>query len=467
MKTSRLIMILVLLLSISLVYYGCNKTIHTDIKKETALEPMFVPVLQKWMNVQRNAAQYYEQLGMDSLLYLSEWHQGVFTRVSASKSVIYVPLKNSPLGLAFFYDTKSNSVDSGNIVSVKSTSTSRNKQPISAIVTYYQTILLQQKSDERFSGILTSYSIKNRYQYDYGFKEGSIVWRGYIAPKPNISDKFKSTGVKVNAMVCEWWGHFTRWTDGSLSLDYVYQVCEDDCQTTSINIKSGHQYIKVNCGGGGGTTTETPYEVWNLVVNPCLRKIITQLLSSPDRVVIPYARVTYTDVLTENFYNVFGGRDYFFNRNIVFAESTTIPYEGRYVSQSTQYQTIPDTIYLNPEKIGGDASQEFISSIIVHEMAHAVLNYTGQLFYLSDHFQMANNYVDVISQTLRNIYPDLSLAAARSLGIQGLGANVYNSPFFPSLITSYGFTTNNSDTSFWSYLSQRLAAGTDGKKQCQ
>jgi len=85
---------------------------------------------------------------------------------------------------------------------------------------------------------------------------------------------------------------------------------------------------------------------------------------------------------------------------------------------------------------------------------------------LSQHQIMAFEYVNSISQTLMSIYPSMDLSSARSLALQGMGEDAFNSNFFKNLISSFGFNTAINDRNNWSLLAEMNKAGSIGKKQC-
>jgi hypothetical protein len=158
------------------------------------------------------------------------------------------------------------------------------------------------------------------------------------------------------------------------------------------------------------------------------------------------------------FFSIFGNTSYQSNRNIISVVAT-------YKLGSVYLNRVADTIFINYNKIEIESSQEYISSIILHEMAHAVITYNNSSM-LSQHQIMAFEYVNSISQTLMSIYPSMDLSSARSLALQGMGEDAFNSNFFKNLISSFGFNTAINDRNNWSLLAEMYKAGSIGKKQC-
>lgn len=216
------------------------------------------------------------------------------------------------------------------------------------------------------------------------------------------------------------------------------------------------------CGGGGGTNNGDLIDIRNLIKNPCLRRIIE---NSINMYAVPYSKPTFIGTLSESFFSIFGNKSYWSNRDVIFAENSNISVPAKYKQGSGNFFPATDTIFINYDNIGSDPSQEYISSIIFHEMAHAVITYTNSSL-LSQHQIMAFEYVNSISQTLMTIYPSMDLSSARSLALQGLGKDVYNSPFFQNIISSYGFNSIITSEKNWSNKALMHKEGSEGKKQC-
>jgi len=241
-----------LIIPLSAIYYGCSK--NEDItEKKRLIDQTTILTLKKWLLKEKSEASVKDQANIDSILSLTIWEEGQVKNISSTNSVIYLPLKDTKIGLTFFFNKISQAVDSGFIMKIESKDISALPNDIVGIETYYRNVRLEQEFPTRFTGKITAYSIRNTYLYDYGFKDGKIHYRGFIAPIHNTI-KIKSDGKKTNAVYCEPWGHYTLYSNGDVVLEYTYLVCTCD-QTTAIGIKSGQQYIKTNCSesDAGGT----------------------------------------------------------------------------------------------------------------------------------------------------------------------------------------------------------------------
>jgi len=177
---------------------------------------------------------------------------------NAKHSIFYVPIAGRNSGLSFFFDEQKEQIDSGSIVVVYSKS---GESKIKGLKTYYDQVVLHNDGRNYFSGSIASYSLKNNLKYEYGFENGEVEWRGFEAPRETKTQLIQtnSTHQKSNdSEECEWWGHYTEWSDGSVTLEYVYLVCKSSsgCKTQVVNTSTGPLYFKVNCGGGGGYEEE-------------------------------------------------------------------------------------------------------------------------------------------------------------------------------------------------------------------
>ena len=270
--------------------------------------------------------------------------------MSSNKEILYLPLKNSTVGVTFFYDFQSNQIDSCNLVLVKHLNNSKHEFPILGVASYYRTCLLKYKNNIDFTGTVTFYSLTNKFQEDFGFKNGNIFRRGFVAPKLNLQSENR---IKSSQQFddCTVWGHFTIWSDGTISLDYTYLICSD-CQTTSVNLRTGNQFLKSNCAGGGGGDPIINYEIWNRISDSCLKALVDRLVNSANRVTIPLAKPLIRDVLSESFFASYNlNSSYLKNKNLVFSINNNIEREAIYTynpytlipSVVTDYY--PDTIF--------------------------------------------------------------------------------------------------------------------------
>lgn len=255
---------LVVIILFSVIILACKKNQVFSSDLETSLTQREKNFVISWITAEKSKSVEKVKYQIDTLLATSDWGNAVKIATSnSSYSIFYVPVSNRRIGLSFFYDERKNHIDSGNIVLVDSRN---NESPIRGIKTYFDNIVLHTEGRNSFSGSISSYSFSNKHLYDYGFINGDTYWHGIYAPRKASNQLIRTNSVEQkgnSSYDCEWWGHFTRWSDGSTTLDYTYLVCKltDDCQTTLIKTPEGYKLIKTNCGGGGGEPDPDPFGI--------------------------------------------------------------------------------------------------------------------------------------------------------------------------------------------------------------
>ena len=251
-------MVVSLFLISLLVHFGCKKA-----TEETPIcyspEGSSIAVIKSWLIHQKQYVANNVQLRIDSLLSNADWQKTVQANVTNEKSVLYVPLHASELGMEFFYDNAKRSIDSGNLIKVESQGAKLTKPEILASKTYYETVLLRKSASNPFSGSIHTYSIAAIFLYDYTFEGGKIKSHGIVAHHLNNQIIKKASGLQVNAQTCEEWGYYIIWEYAPPQLVYTFWVCSGmpDCPPVSslaISIGAGKQYVGVNCAAPPGNS---------------------------------------------------------------------------------------------------------------------------------------------------------------------------------------------------------------------
>ncbi|MEN9696585.1 MAG: hypothetical protein RLZ56_6 [Bacteroidota bacterium] len=369
------------------------------------------------MTIQKNGKSIGEQNSIDSLLLNANWDMAKQAIASNGKTIVYVPIIHSPIGIEYFYDNQHSKIDSGNIVRVVSLATSANSTQVKGVQAYYEKVVLQKDIPFEFNGSITAFSIYNKFLYDYTIWDNKIKSHSYISPNKNIGkSNIKSNSIKSN-MECEPWGHFTVWSDGSVTLDYTYMVCNDECQSASIGIKNGTEYIRSNCGGGGaGASSDTSVlpmqvRVWNNVNDLCLNKVLNKVFSTVTSI---------TSILAKNQFGDYG----YFAINVHDSSLPMVNNKIRNGYTDPEITTGADgiryiNIYLNTQTLGY-SSEEFVAKTIMHESLHALLITEGfSLKSVDQHNEIANVYIDDLSKSLKNLF-SLSDDVAAALSWSGL-----------------------------------------------
>lgn len=272
--TKPVLLILLFILSIQI---SCRKINAYESEVSHSLQTPLVNKLKAWLKEQSLTATTDQYLFIDSLINYSIWEQGKRIDVPDQKSIIYVPVKNSTIGVGFYYDPRLQLVDSGAIVKIEQIGITKEVNEFDAFQSYYYASKKSKIEQTNFSGYVSTYSVFNDYKHTLGFIKGSLKWEGFVAPKPKSegggsikSDIYQKQDTGDG---CQLWGHFVRWADGVVTLQYTYWVCSG-CQTTSININTRAIYLKSDCGGGGSTYSEILNAVWNYILNACLHRIV-------------------------------------------------------------------------------------------------------------------------------------------------------------------------------------------------
>lgn len=241
------------------------------------------------------------------------------------------------------------------------------------------------------------------------------------APVPeNAKVKVNSISrVKSSNYYCELWGHFTVWTDGSVTLDYTYYICS--CETTTaIRISNGETFIKSNCAEGGGTPQPIPVvNIFNKLSHPCARLVLDKVMNNANYI---------TNWVAETFTP---GSKYAIN----FTQSSA--YSTGYAITSPVMAGGGDVRYANvvfSDSLIGMLSQEMIAVTVLHESAHAVFVAEPERFQgMSVHGFITQNLIPYISSVMQNMY-GVSSEIGNALAWYGL--NKSGNPIWDALTTS-------------------------------
>ena len=94
-----------------LFFMSCSKNNSFLSEVSGTLEPQLVKNLKSWLKKQSLNATQDQYIFIDSLINNSEWGEGRKINVSDNKSIIYVPIKNSIIGLGFYFDQNQNKIE--------------------------------------------------------------------------------------------------------------------------------------------------------------------------------------------------------------------------------------------------------------------------------------------------------------------------------------------------------------------
>lgn len=166
-------------------------------------------------------------------------------------------------------------------------------------------------------------------------------------------------------------------------------------------------------GGGGGNGNQDEEEnIENKIENPCLKNMVDKIIKKD----IEFA-------IEETLLSIFGESNKF---NIFYSETTdledynfgrAIP-SNLQINNQGQYITMDINVKLNVKTLP-NSSQEFITTVIIHESIHAYLNYKGFIFNPNQHDIMLSNYITLMANYLTTNF-QISDKDAYALSFSGL-----------------------------------------------
>jgi hypothetical protein len=184
---------------------------------------------------------------------------------------------------------------------------------------------------------------------------------------------------------------------------------DENCHTIYIG-----DYLELYCIGGGGNAEDlTPQkEIIDSVQNTCIKTQLNVALN---------AKTTILTMLK----NTFSGTVQFEDLSLTFKDVTTLPDTVSGDASRASATSIYFDIRLNKNKLP-TYSQEYILSTIYHEILHAFLyskltkGPDGKYNISSQHDDMANNYLILMTGALKIAFPNISDQEAWALSWGGL-----------------------------------------------
>jgi len=245
----NLCFLLLLIIASTTCMFGCKKTeTATDPVAITNLDTSLINSLQFWLTDQKDHVGKNGKPMIDSLMSNSKWDQGEQRFISAVQSMVYIPVSNQTLGLAFFYNTQKRTVDSCFLVDVNPNKSNDSYKKMDVIQErYFQP---DSKSKNGFTGQITDFTLDNKFKSEFKYNNGIVSSKKVLRSKGATK-----RGNITTLLTCIAWYWVTTYGDGTEYWQYMYTQCNDcDEQPFSIGITTAKTYIrKGNCVGGGGT----------------------------------------------------------------------------------------------------------------------------------------------------------------------------------------------------------------------
>jgi hypothetical protein len=241
---------LLLLIVASTTYmFGCKKTeTATDPVAITNLDTSLINSLQLWLTDQKDHVGKNGKPMIDSLMSNSKWDQGEQSFISSVQSIVYIPVGNQTLGLAFFYNTQKRVVDSCFLVDVNSEKSNYSYKKMDVIQARY--LQPDSKTNHGFTGQITDFTLDNKFKSELKYNNGLLAYNKTLRSKGATK-----RGNITTLQTCIAWYWVTTYGDGTELWQYMYTQCNDcEEQPYSIGITTAKTYIrKGNCVGGGAT----------------------------------------------------------------------------------------------------------------------------------------------------------------------------------------------------------------------
>ncbi|MDP1844034.1 MAG: hypothetical protein Q8K64_11475 [Sediminibacterium sp.] len=406
---------------------------------------------------------------IDSILKIAHWDKISITTINHSESLIYIPINNvnNNVGLVLIINTIKDEIEEGYLARINFTNKLLNQNSLSASIIdqFYKHKI------NTFSGNITGFDISNKFLWEMGYKNGDNIYKKKILHanknQQKLLSNIKSNSTNDNIVKptsCTAYFLVTYWSDGSIDYVYLGVTCTNTCeQTISINEKQ-ENIIRSKCGGNSGSGnggTPSMDKISSKLTDDCLKKIVDLILNS-----------SISNSITNVLQNVFSIND---KVNITFLQANEVIGNNGYPVPA---HTTSDLIYvngnmnhvvtLNSGMLNG-SSQEYKAATIIHEIVHITLTVNAANSASAgiappsnyQHYLMLSSYMDEMSQSIKDFFPNLTVEQAKSLSLNGLGS-VTTAPEFDGLIARWGFNNIPNDIQHWNYLNQRHEVGQEG-----
>lgn len=240
--------LLLLIIALTIFMYGCKKTDSaTDPVAISNLDTTLVNNLQLWLSDQKDHVGKNGKPMIDSIMANSKWDQGEQNYISSVQSMVYIPVSNQSLGLAFFYNTQKRMVDSCFLVDISSGKSNYSYKKTDVIQARY--LQPDAKTNRGFTGQITDFTLDNKFKSEVKYNNGIVA-----SQKTLRSKSATKRGNITTLQTCIAWYWVTTYGDGTEYWQYMYTQCSDcEEQPFSIGITTAKTYIrKGNCVSGGG-----------------------------------------------------------------------------------------------------------------------------------------------------------------------------------------------------------------------
>jgi hypothetical protein len=249
--------------------------------------------------------------------------------------------------------------------------------------------------------------------------EGKTLRSGFIRKKSSTAPKGKSTSIReMNLDIPIDW----------MLVEEILGILLEDVTVTAPRLNQGgggfyfgntrfdintfNYYMQAglfNAGFYGGGNSQYSFVDYNYTefedkfTNPCFSKVLTNLKTHNFHGEI-------SDII-KNFVNSPTFNLKFSNEPVLWNDDKTQKLDGGY------YESI-NTIKLSESSLS-QASQEYIATVIIHEILHAKIGKTERI----DHTTILRDYIKPASEFLHSLYNNISVEQAQNLFLRGVRNN--------------------------------------------
>jgi hypothetical protein len=447
-----------------LIYFSCQKSSDSPGGTlKTKSDNDLVMAAKKYFNenvkIQGNTGEGAENVpgGSNKINHVSSlakelrWDRAGVIQMSKLKGVVI------PLHFAEGWSSQSNLVNASNRTPINSIS----KLLIYAdqagiyhaeVISAYPDSNFVKSPSASFTGISLIQDWNGKFLKGYKYEKGN-TWQMSMdnAPAAASSETTNSTGVNVHIdyiTTC----YYNDWYDCDPGMGCVFDYTEElGCTTTPISgptdqTVNDHDYNVIS----GSDPTSAPTSVntiTNLLNNPCFKGVLNNMISGG-------FKSELTSILT----STFGTSD---DVNLTFKnlnEPSGFGDAGTNGSGSNGVYNIVTT--LNTTALQ-NASREFVTETIFHEVIHAYLNINSTLRgSMPQHCEMIEAYVGCELAAMQEIFPTLSSHDGLCMILGGMAdVQQYDNTTYNTVLANYNLTTNDVSTTNNNYKTANLGQG--------
>lgn len=299
------------------------------------------------------------------------------------------------------------------------------------------------ESDGKRQGIYKSYKLLNNtdMQIEIQTAEGKTLRSGFIRKKSASAPKGKSSTMREmnfeeGSIVFDTWFDMFIFSAPSLYSSgsggfysqggFYFGNSRFDMNIFNYYLQAGLYNAGYYGGGGNSQYSFVDYNYTQFVDDftyPCFSKVLTTLKTHNFQGAI-------RDIIN-NFVNSPSFNLKFTNDPIIWDDTKTQKLDGGYYEST-------NTIKLSESSLS-QASQEYIATVIIHEILHAKIGKTERI----DHTTILREYIKPASEFLHSVYNNISVEQAQNLFLRGVRNNALGYSEVVSIQRSFEIDRND------------------------